>query len=190
MDSTMKKRLLGFALIAITLAVLLPLFLQGDGYRERQLESRIPATPAMPQVAILEPQSEELPDTSDYPPPQEEVVVSVVDPAPAVPAKPVAEADKRPVKKPTVDEPAPALDEQGVPVAWTLQLASFKDEGNAKALRKQLVGNGHKVYTRQGADLYKVYVGPDFNKERLTQLQARLQSDFGLEGIIIRFTTQ
>ncbi len=210
MDEAVKKRIIGFSLIAVSAAILLPLFLNGDGYRERHLESRIPAAPPLPEIASLEPETVLLPDTSAYPPPQEAEEISITETAAVAavevksdvadkkdksaaganskPAKTIPQSEKRPVVR--VADKRPILDQQNVPVAWTLQLASFKDESNARALRKQLVGAGHKVYTRQNSDLYKVYVGPDLQKDRLDTLKARLKKDFGLDGIIVRFTTR
>ncbi|BBB29433.1 SPOR domain-containing protein [Neptunomonas japonica] len=187
MEESVKRRLLGLSVIVVAAVVLFPLFLTGEGYRERHLESRIPPAPSMPDVVSFEPQTKLLPDTSEYAPIQkapEEVVVLVE----KKPEKKAVTQEKRPVVSTRTDKPQ--LDEQNVPVAWTLQLASFKDESNARALRKQLVEAGHKVYTRKNANLFKVYVGPDMKRQRLEKLKAALQSDFGLDGIIFRFTTQ
>ncbi|WP_293268119.1 SPOR domain-containing protein [Neptunomonas sp.] len=187
MDDSVKRRLLGLSVIVLAAVILFPLFLTGEGYRERHLESRIPVAPDMPEIVDMKPQTQLLPDTSKLAPVQgspEKVVVLVED----VPEKEVQVKEKRPVVSTSNDKPQ--LDEQNVPVAWTLQLASFKDESNARALRKQLVEAGHKVYTRKNANLFKVYVGPDMQRERLEKLKELLQNDFGLDGIIFRFTTQ
>jgi DedD protein len=187
MEDSVKRRILGLSVLVIAAVVLFPLFLTGDGYRERHLESRIPAAPAVLDVVDLEPQTKLLPDTSEFPPAQEvpEKVIVLVESAPK--NDPVIQ-EKRPVVSTSKDKPQ--LDEQNVPVAWTLQLASFKDESNARALRKRLVDAGHKVYTRRNADLFKVYVGPKIQRQRLEKLKATLENDFGLDGIILRFTTQ
>jgi len=179
MDKVSKKRIIGALALVFAGIVLLPLLFDGEGYRERQLTSNIPPAPAIPVATSIEQQHKPLPDTQSYP----EAVV------PEQPAVAEVTAPKPAVKKPKVVAP-PVLDEQNVPVAWTLQLASFKDEANARSLRKQLVAAGHKVYTRKSAKLVKVYVGPDAQRERLEKLKARLQKDFGLDGILVRFTTQ
>lgn len=183
MDESMKKRLLGLLLLIAALGVLLPLVLTGEGYRERQLQSQIPPPPAPPQVTEVHPSLPPLPDTSEYAPPiMSDVAVAKVEQSPETSVQ-----ERRPVVG--VQGQPPQLDEDQVPVAWTLQLASFKDEANARALKKRLIGVGHKVYTRKQADLYKVYVGPDLQKERLEALKPPLKSDFGLDGIVVRFTT-
>lgn len=187
MEDRTKRQLLGLSVLVLGAAVLFPLFLTGEGYRERHLDSRIPAAPAMPEVVNIKPESTLLPDTSEYPEvvaAPEKVVVLVKN----QPDKQVKTQEKRPVINTGTD--IPQLDEQNVPVAWTLQLASFKDESNARALRKQLIDAGHKVYTRKNDDLFKVYIGPDMQRDRLDQLKESLKNDFGLDGIIFRFTTQ
>ncbi|QEQ96963.1 SPOR domain-containing protein [Neptunomonas concharum] len=193
MHSQLKRRLIGSAVLLLAAIVFLPFFLTGEGYRERQLESRIPAPPPLSAPIEIKQETSVLPDTSEYPPVQvepksepEAVVVKVE----VESTEEVQEAleEKRPVIG--VENKRPELDEQNVPVAWTLQLASFKDEANARALRKQLMDSGHKVYTRKTADLFKVYVGPDLQKARLESLKEGLKNDFGLDGIIVRFTTQ
>ena len=187
MDDSMKRRLLGLSVLIIVAAVFFPLFLTGEGYRERHLESRIPASPAMPAIIDIQPESILLPDTSEYPEAvsQPEKVIVLVENKPDV--QPVVQ-EKRPVVSSSDEKPQ--LDEQNIPIAWTLQLASFKDESNARVLRKQLIEAGHKVYTRKNADLFKVYVGPHMERGRLDQLKETLKRDYGLDGIIFRFTTQ
>lgn len=187
MEDSVKRRLLGLSVLIIVAVVFFPLFLTGEGYRERHLKSRIPAAPALPDIVDIQPETPLLPDTSEYPeaaPLPEKVIVLVEN----LPEKEAVVQEKLPVV--STDNKGPQLDEQNVPIAWTLQLASFKDESNARVLRKQLIEAGHKVYTRKNADLFKVYVGPDMERDRLDKLKELLKRDYGLDGIIFRFTTQ
>lgn len=187
MPEKVKYRLVGLAVIVISAAIIFPIFFDGAGYKERQLRSEIPPGPEQPEIVHIEPVSKPLPDTSVPAEPMAPVAIPE-------PPKPVKEAVAKVKEKEKITlevrEDQPVLDQQGVPVAWTLQLASFKDEANAKGLRKQLIGEGHKVFTRKQGDLVKVYVGPEFQKSRLEALQVKLKTDFGLNGIIVRFTTQ
>ena len=183
MQQSLKHRLIGLAVILIAAGVVLPLLFDGQGYRERHLVSAIPETPDLPAIVEISPDS--VPVQGDV--------------EPAKPLPPV-KVEKRPAKvekavaarKPaeSVVKDKPVLDQQGVPVAWTLQLATFSDEANAKGLRSQLVKAGHKVYTRKQGKLVKVYVGPDLQRSKLEKLKRRLEKDFGLDGIIVRFSTQ
>ena len=195
MEEHRKKRITGIVFVTLAILVLAPWLLTGAGYKERQLTSNIPEAPKAQTWQKIEPQTPLLPDTREVAPVKQiesTTVVSVDTASQTTPEpeqeKPVQEEQKRPVVG--TNEPAPAIDQQGVPVAWTLQLASFKDEANARALRKQLIGAGYKVYTQRQTDLYKVYVGPELKKERLESLKEALKGEYGLDGMIIRFSTQ
>ncbi|GGK82667.1 SPOR domain-containing protein [Amphritea balenae] len=183
MNDGFKQRLVGAAILILAAVILIPVLFDGAGYKERHLESSIPTPPVEPQLVEIKTESPQLEDTSAPAEPAEPVTVAVM---PEKIAQAVAE------QKPQVDlrNDPPSLDQQGVPVAWSLQLASFKDEDNAKGLRRKLNAAGHKVYSRKNGDLIKVFVGPDMQKTRLTALQASIKKEFGLDGIIVRFTTR
>ena len=187
MQQKVKYRLVGLAVILVSAAIIFPLLFDGSGYKERHLTSEIPDAPERPEIVRITPKNKPLPDTSVPAEPKAPVVIPEQD---AV----VKERIEKRVEKEKialdVRKDQPVLDQQGVPVAWTLQLASFKDEANAKSLRKQLISEGYKVFTRKQGELVKVYVGPEFQKSRLEGLKAQLKKDFGLSGMIVRFTTQ
>ncbi|WP_420597615.1 SPOR domain-containing protein [Neptuniibacter sp.] len=187
MQPKIKYRLIGLAVILISAAIVFPVFFDGEGYKERHLKSAIPDGPERPEIVRIQPVNKPLPDTSTPAEPSKPVVL----PQPEEKVKKVIEKTVTENKiEIDIHKDQPVLDQQGVPVAWTLQLASFKSEDNAKGLRKQLIENGYKVFTRKQGELVKVYVGPEFQKTRLESLQAKLKQDFGLNGIIVRFTTQ
>ena len=163
MELIVKKQIIGTLAIIFIVMVFFPLFFSGDGYKERHLASIIPPKPATQTFQNIEPLLKPLVNTQQI-----------------AAEKSTAQAAHKKV----------ALDQQGVPTAWTLQLASFKDAANARALRKQLLKAGHKVYTRQNGSLVKVYVGPAIDKQRLEALKKGLKKDFGLDGLLVRFTTQ
>lgn len=183
MTEQQKKQLVGAAALLVSALILFPLLLDGSGYRERHLNERVPEPPQLPAQVQIDPVEPVSPPSGSLPPPAEPAVVSV--PVPEL-------AGAIEARQPTisVQDDTPVLDEQQVPVAWTLQLASFKDEANARSLRSELVDAGYKVYIRHGPDLVRVFVGPDLQRSRLEALQARLKADYALDGMIVRFTTQ
>lgn len=170
------------ALILIGVAFF-PLVFNAAGYEERIIESKIPALP-----------HRQSPVTLQAPEPTANKVeeVAVVTNQPRVPS-PVSELSDslealRPALNPSLDPPA--LDEDEIPAAWTLQLASFRQESNARDLRTRLLADGYKVYLRQSNGVIRIFVGPEMQKSRLESLQSTLKSEYGLEGMIIRFSTQ
>lgn len=184
MSERWKKRIVGVAALIVIAAALLPMLFDGSGYRERHVENRIPPEPESAQIIEA---------------PEQAVTPAPLDVEPQTPAADSAvtaevEADNSDVKeetaKPvtTAQDSSPRLDEQQVPESWTLQLASFRDEGNANALKAQLEKSGYTVYIREITDLYKVYVGPEVKRDTLEAIKAKLKDSYSLDGIIIRFT--
>lgn len=183
MTEQQKKRVIGALALLVVGLVVLPLLLDGAGYRERHLQSRIPAPPAALGAIDVQPQQQALPDTLVPAVPGEPAVVNV-----PVEALQQTIQQSAPSIEPQPD--TPTLDQEQVPVAWSLQLASFRDEANARALRNELTKAGYKVYIRHVTGLVKVFVGPELQRTRLEALQGRLKQEYALDGIVVRFTTQ
>jgi DedD protein len=108
---------------------------------------------------------------------------AVVEPAPAAPAVAVQARTSAPE--------APALDANGVPVAWSLQVATVSSAAKAEELRQQLLSMQEKAYIRKlergDRDLYRVFVGPKFERAQLEQTRARVDARFGVESLIVRY---
>ncbi len=181
--ANLKQRLTGAIILLLIGIAFIPFFLDSAGYEERQLETRIPAAPSVVQAV-----------QTQHPEPV------VIEPAPVapVPEMPVVSAPVTEITgsldalRPTLNPPeeAPALDADQVPAAWALQLASFRQESNARELRARLINSGYRVYIRHGEDVVRVFVGPEMQRSRLEELKVALQEEYGLEGMIVRFTTQ
>jgi len=184
--SVLKKRTVGAVALVVISLTIAPLLFDAAGYKERQLTNRIP--PAPKPFAPLEPQAA-TPDQA----------VVIVDAAPAEPAEPVGivplpEGIQKEVAEvapgPSPAEDTPRLDQDGLPVAWGLQLASFKDERNARALQTDLLRAGYKVYIRRSDTLVRVYIGPEMQRTRLETLKERIKQEYALDGMITRFTIE
>lgn len=187
MPKNILARLLGLTTIIVAMVIVFSAFFTGEGYKERHLQSMIPNAPAIPEVTNITPENKPLPDTSGLAPPKRAVLIPI-------PPKPVQQSiDSITTEndiKTNFHTEQPALDQQGVPVAWILQLATFKDENNAKGLRKKLIAGGYKVFIRKQENLLRVYVGPELQRERLESLKLELKQSYGLDGIIVRFTAK
>lgn len=178
-----RRRLIGVVAVVVISVAIAPLLFDAAGYKERHIENRIP--PAPPSFPVMEVTPINQPTgSSDEPaavappvelvPPQDKVLKEI-------PAQ-VSEFSQ------SVD--TPRLDQDGIPVAWSLQLASFRDERNAKALRADLIKAGYKVYIRHSDELVRVYIGPEMQRTRLEKLQETIRKDYSLDGMIVRFTTE
>jgi len=186
LNQGLKRRIIGVvALIVISLAIS-PLLFDAAGFKERQLVDRIPPVPkpfTPLEVAAANPSAEVTPIEVAPATPSETVVLS------PLPDRVEQEAAKISTA-PSVVEDTPGLDQDGLPVAWGLQLASFRDERNARALQADLLKAGHKVYIRRSDSLVRVYIGPEMQRSRLEALQDSVKREYALDGMITRFTIE
>ncbi len=130
----------------------------------------------------------------------EQVVQTVTQPAAAqaidTPSGNTGKAEPRPQatkeKKPRKTAPiAPTLDQDGIPIAWILQVASVSSAEKAEQLRERLLDMGHKAYTkridRDGRTLVRVAVGPRSEKVKLEAIKSDIDREFGVQSIIARY---
>lgn len=109
-----------------------------------------------------------------------------------------ADADGDNSKANRQSSPAPAKTEtkslnesdDGSQHSWMLQLASFKDEQNAIKLRdslraKQYVANVDERKFSSGS-IWRVRIGPVLSKEKIVKIQAMLEKEMKMKGLIIR----
>ena len=86
------------------------------------------------------------------------------------------------------------LDENGLPVGWSLQVSSFKDPDNARGLRGDIRALGHKSYilesrTNKGL-FYQVLVGPSLDRASLLKIGYDLSEKLNLEIQITRYRVE
>lgn len=86
----------------------------------------------------------------------------------------------------------PSTTQKTSQAAWTLQLATFSSESNANNLVKRLQAKAYTAYSvklnTNNKILYKVYVGPELDKARLTQEAKTIQTSMGVKGTIMPYT--
>ena len=85
----------------------------------------------------------------------------------------------------------PAIDSEGVPIAWILQVVSVSVKANAESVRDELISAGHKAYikpVRRGDKaLYRVYIGPKFERAKLESVQPQVDKQFSVKSMIARY---
>lgn len=198
-------------MLAFAALVLLPVIFDGEGSYQPAVQVDIPTRPQQPVAAQTEPQRPVITADSDAirirpeaPLPaapivsdtveEAELMTPVSDVTPVSEVTPVAVPTPAPaqvVTAPEVSAPAASLDAQGLPEGWSVRLASFSSTANASALVTRLQAGGHRAYTRrldssQGV-LTAVFVGPLANRSAAQTLLERLQRDFQLNGMIVRY---
>ncbi len=104
--------------------------------------------------------------------------------AAAVPALPEKEA-------PAPAPESPALDEQGIPIAWVLQVASVSTREKADKLTADLIAQDYKAYhravRRDDVVLYRVFIGPVFERDKLTAVKREVDRQLKVSAIIARY---
>ena len=99
-------------------------------------------------------------------------------------------ADIEPLQQSSALERA-AFDEQGLPISWELQIATFSTESRAQMIAEQLQNKGHKAYvspvTIDKKGLYRVRIGPNIQKSRLLDIQRDIDAYYGVKSEIIKF---
>ncbi len=216
LDSAYKQRMVG-ALVLVALAVIfLPmLFSRQDEQRQVVVEApAAPQAPAMPQVqvepvVVPEPQvlpeepvpsddevAAQTPQAAPAAPVQQSVPVVKPAPAPAAPvvaAKPAAPA---PAPKPVAPQPAAPgkpdvgqsrIDPNGLPISWSIQLASLANRESADALQKKLRAQGYNAYIRSADGKNRVFIGPLIERAEADRLRDLLGRQQNLNGFVVRF---
>ena len=83
-----------------------------------------------------------------------------------------------------------SLDENNLPVNWSLQIGSFQKEQNAVGLRARLREQNFRSYILSGksstGDWYRVFVGPLSDRGALMEMKTEIKKTFGLQGNIVR----
>ncbi|MBJ2291244.1 SPOR domain-containing protein [Pseudomonas sp. MF5691] len=213
LDSAYKQRMVG-ALVLVALAVIfLPmLFSRQDEQRQVTVEApAAPQAPVMPQVQVepvVVPEPQALPEEEPVPTdaeiaeqqapsapiqPSVPVVKPAPAPAPVVAAKPAAPA---PAPKPVPPQPAAPgkpdvgqsrIDPNGLPISWSVQLASLSNRESAEALQKTLRSQGYNAYIRTANGKNRVFVGPLIERAEADRLRDLLGRQQNLKGFVVRF---
>ncbi|MAT93267.1 MAG: hypothetical protein CME59_11770 [Halioglobus sp.] len=196
MNEVLKQRLVG-ALILVALGVIFwPIIFVDPAARDVSPERAIPPQPEVSAAAVEAPDSAGL--RASRPVVAQRQVEDVAEPA-AYDPPPPEPAVEAPAAEPAAQQallreqaPAPLqMDEDGLPVAYILQVVSVSNRDKAAGLRAQLTDMGHKAYvsdvSSNGRTLYRVYIGPKFERAKLESLQAGIDARFGVQSMIRRY---
>ena len=199
-------------LVALAVIFLPMLFSRQDEQRQVTVEApAAPQAPVMPQVQVepvVVPEPQALPEEEPVPTdaeiaeqqapsapiqPSVPVVKPAPAPAPVVAAKPAAPA---PAPKPVAPQPAAPgkpdvgqsrIDPNGLPISWSVQLASLSNRESAEALQKTLRSQGYNAYIRTANGKNRVFVGPLIERAEADRLRDLLGRQQNLKGFVVRF---
>jgi len=215
-NDILKQRLVG-ALILVALGVVFwPIIFVEPGDQAVAQRARIPARPDVTTTAIEAPDLAGIRTSPQLTVPEEPAPVetaavetAAVEPAAVEPAAAVTKAE--PGSQTSIDKPKPvpivskgalertrteppakmAIDADGVPVAWILQVASVSSAEKADQLRDRLLQVDKKAYVKKiksgGKVFYRVYIGPKFERAALETMQPNIDAEFGVTSMIARY---
>ncbi|AWF80606.1 hypothetical protein BTJ40_07165 [Microbulbifer sp. A4B17] len=195
-----KQRIVGALVLAALAVIFLPSLLDREAAGNISETSLIPAEPDIRPIEIAEPQP--VADALPAPAPGDAFQPDLPENF-SNPKAPVAATDEEAQSGGTkVDEPAenqaapkkgasPLVDAYGLPVAWVVQVASYRDESNADKLRLRLMDEGYSAYTRSidtdKGRLVRVFVGPKVNKADAQQLKKELDALLKAQTLVLQF---
>ena len=201
MNDILKQRLVG-ALVLIVLGVVFwPVIFVGPEIEPMDRASQVPGIPSLREMQLDAPEQVGgiPPARREHSEPTEEVIVDELPAAEVAASETVEDTEaKKPAAEPIVETPPvastpikPKLDEQGIPVAWTLQIVTARSRGKAEALVDELIAAKNKAYykavSRGEGTLYRVYVGPKFDKAQLLDLKSTIDSKYRVNSIVRRY---
>ncbi|MGB3622804.1 hypothetical protein FT643_09935 [Ketobacter sp. MCCC 1A13808] len=189
MDQSLKQRLVGAVVLIALAVILLPLIFDGQKQQINVNAYDIPDKPAFSIQSV------------DFQPAEEDAaaarrsIQSQIDQKQDAEPIPATMADNATVeehieaeKKVDIQVQAQSTEENiKLADAWVIQVGAFSSAANANALRDKLNKAGFKAYTHAVSNLYKVYVGPEIRKYRLEQQKNRLEQEFKVKTLILKY---
>ena len=196
MNQGAKQRIVGTVVLLALALIFLPIIFDGQGSYEAPVTSRIPDTPI---ISILPEPVQSRPVIVNDTQPIEPAIAATVNLVEEV----VSEIEEAAVIEEAAAEveitesqaifsrEVPALSDAGLPQGWSVRLGSFSDAENASNLLVRLQEAGYKAYTRdissdQGS-LTGVFVGPWLDRGQVNEYQRKLQEEFSLAGLVVRY---
>lgn len=204
METTLKQRLIGAAVIIALAVIFVPMILDGSGRQESvALNMEIPPEPTfsfesdlsspkeLDDIPPIEKPKAKLPKAQE--PKAQEPKPTVTEVEPKKPEKvqnkttaPAAkQVDKVKVVKATEDhiKTDPKLS------GWAVQVAAFGEKGKALALQEKLLAGKMSAFTEQSGSgnklIYRVKVGPELKRENAEKLRDKIEKEHGLKGSFV-----
>lgn len=212
LDKGLKQRIVGAVVLLALAVIFLPmLFTREDELRQVHVEAPpMPQAPAMPSTELEDvqvPEPQVLPDEPVPPLDANGGVAQVPTTPPAAPTpsqasrQQSAPAPAQPVAAPPVAQAQPQvapaqpaakveekrLDPNGLPVSWSIQLASLSNRASAENLQKSLRNQGYNAYIRSADGMNRVFVGPVIERAEAERLRDSLSRQQKLNGFVVRF---
>ena len=192
MDRQLQQRVVGAAVLTACGVIVIPIFLN-DGALERDVigDSQVPPPPthgfSSTVIPLSEADIEHIEARATIPLGGAEEIAF-----PAAGAQAEVQAEAVVGLAPATDGgPGEVVEPRTGIVAWTVQLGSFNNDDNARTLIEELRKEGYPAYLERRFEdevtVFKVRVGPEIRREDAENLRTRLEQDFAMKGMILRY---
>ncbi|MBL4680115.1 MAG: SPOR domain-containing protein [Pseudomonadales bacterium] len=190
MELKLKRRVVGALLLTTAAVIVLPMLLDGSAEDRARINTSIPEAPkialkrlTIQQVkdAMLEMEAEstqQLPiDILEEKLPLDELLTQL---------------EVTPKIHSSVDpEVEFQLDQNNLPISWSLQLGSFHQKNNAIKLRQSLRDAQYQSYILKAnaaeKEVFRVFVGPILSIKKMKEFAVDIESNFKMKGQILRY---
>ena len=202
MNDGLKQRLIGAIVLLAIAVIFIPTLFDRQKIDPVDNQTQIPQAPiiTMQPITVAEPPVV----ASPAPPPTQMLIPknegdneggNNVEAAPVLESTSTSASTATASTTPALTTPTvqpSVLNNNGVPRGWVLQLVSYTEELKANQLRDQLIADKHPAFVR-AADIakgrvYRVYVGPKLDKNKLLSEQPALDARYKVNSIILDIT--
>ena len=179
------QRLVGAVVLVALGLILWPVVMGPKRDQSFVIESDIPPKPVFVPSEIAPPQPRK--DVSPIGEYQEKLARQVEEaeqettPEPQLAAEPT-----KPVEPSTVTRPA--LDKDGVPIGWIIQVASFSKRENANTFKKRLQDNGYRARIVHQGEYARVLVGPYIDQAMAKQDMGKIARNHSVTPKLVRYS--
>jgi DedD protein len=170
-DGKLKQRVVGVVVLTAIAIVVVPFLLDGTEQQRKRIVEGIPESPTLEVLDVN--------------------AVDIIDRMNTLEAESVAALPQEDVESIDTASSESGLDANGLPVLWSLQVASFDIRENATQLRTELRQKGFKVYilkvSDQSGDHFRVLIGPHMQHDRVEKIKLQVDAEYDLQAKIIQY---
>lgn len=204
METTLKQRLIGAAVIIALAVIFVPMILDGSGRQESvALNMEVPPEPTftfdskLPDPKVLD----ELPPIAKPSINTEDSTSSVEPNVNAENNHSESEIEKKVLENKNKTEVVPVKQAKVVEAtenhietnpalsAWAIQVAAFGEKSKALALQEKLLASKLSAFTERSGSgdksVYRVKVGPELKRENADKLRDKIEKEHGLKGSFV-----
>ena len=204
METTLKQRLIGAAVIIALAVIFVPMILDGSGREESvalnvevppeptfTFDSELPDPKKLDELAPIEQSTDIKEPTAEKPAKQDQSKqADTAKKQLSDSAKTAKDQTKQQVATaPVVEATSNQIETNPALSAWAVQVAAFGEKGKAVALQEKLLASNLTAFTEQSGKgnkiLYRVKVGPELEREKAEKLRDKIEKEHGLKGSFV-----